>query len=77
MKAAIANGGVHTGEVIPHRRSPSGSATRLVLHGGSTAQIADELALCAHTVHRHLKAVFHRTGVRSRRDLVAEVFCTH
>jgi DNA-binding CsgD family transcriptional regulator len=51
--------------------------TRLILQGGSTAQIAEELVISVHTVRQHLKAIFGKTGVRSRRDLVATVFYTH
>lgn len=51
--------------------------TRLILQGESTARIAQQLVVSAHTVQQHLKAIFDKTGVHSRRDLVAKVFFTH
>jgi DNA-binding CsgD family transcriptional regulator len=51
--------------------------TRLVLMGRSTAMIAEELVIAPVTVQQHLKSIFAKTGVRSRRDLVCAVFVDH
>jgi DNA-binding CsgD family transcriptional regulator len=48
-----------------------------VLRGAPTSVIAHELGISVHTVQEHLKNIFAKTDVRSRRDLVASVFFAH
>jgi DNA-binding CsgD family transcriptional regulator len=48
--------------------------TRLVMQGRSTSEMAECLHVSRYTVQDHIKAIFAKVGVQSRRELVAQLF---
>jgi DNA-binding CsgD family transcriptional regulator len=49
------------------------AVTRLVCRGLSTREIADRLRITPNTLQDHLKSIFDKTGVRTRRELVTAI----
>jgi DNA-binding CsgD family transcriptional regulator len=82
-RAAVIVEPAHPARITPLLMSAYGltereqEVTRLVLRGDSTAQIAERLVVSPHTVQEHLKKIFEKTAVRSRRELVGKVFFAH
>jgi len=58
--------------LVAHGLTPAQcGVARLVLQGRTTGQIVIDLRISAHTVQDHLKVVFDKVGVHSRRELVS------
>jgi DNA-binding CsgD family transcriptional regulator len=50
---------------------------QLIARGLSTAEISEAFQISSNTVQDHLKAIFDKVGVRSRRELVGQLFAQH
>jgi DNA-binding CsgD family transcriptional regulator len=72
LTIAPASGADHADlRLVAHGLTPAQRrVAALVLRGRTTRQIVAELRISEHTVQDHLKAVFDKLGVRSRRELV-------
>jgi DNA-binding CsgD family transcriptional regulator len=70
----------HPVEVAPlimqayHLTKREGEVTHLLLQGCATTEIAAILQITANTVQEHLKAIFVKANVRSRRELAGRIF---
>lgn len=50
---------------------------RLCMEGRSTKQMAKALQVSPYTIQDHLKSIFDKTGVRTRNELVGQIFLEH
>jgi DNA-binding CsgD family transcriptional regulator len=53
------------------------TVTKLVCQGQSTVEIASRLWISTNTVQDHLKSIFDKIGVRSRREVMARILRDH
>jgi DNA-binding CsgD family transcriptional regulator len=71
---------IEVAEVIMHAyglTERERTVTKLICQGHSTAQIAAQLWITTNTVQDHLKSIFDKTGVRSRREVMARILRDH
>ena len=47
------------------------------MEGRSTTQMATTLCMSPYTIQDHLKSIFDKTSVRSRNELVGQIFLEH
>jgi DNA-binding CsgD family transcriptional regulator len=68
---------VQTYGLSERERERERDVTELVVRGHSTREVAQRLHLSPHIVQDHLKSIFTKTGVRTRRELVARIYVAH
>jgi DNA-binding NarL/FixJ family response regulator len=57
-----------------HLTKREGEITQCILRGWSTAEIAEALHISSNTAQDHLKAIFEKVDVHSRRELARRIF---
>jgi DNA-binding CsgD family transcriptional regulator len=60
-----------------HLTKREGEITQCILRGWSTTEIALALHISSNTVQDHLKAIFEKVDVHSRRELAGRIFTEH